>query len=125
MLEAAPAAPPNADAGKPNAKMRIAGFVLGGVGVLGVAAGLGVGGAALAKKGQVGMHCNAQNKCDATGLTLRTDAIGLASASTGVFVAGAALVGAGVVLLIASRPSTPVTTGVTLGPNGVLVQGSF
>ena len=129
MLAEAPVAPqPDALGVTPptprsNPRLRTAGFVVGGIGVAGIAAGFGVGALALSKNKASGAHC-AGNMCDPTGLALRNDAIGAATASTATFVAGAVLLGTGVVLLLVSRPGAPAT-GFTAGPSGVAFTGGF
>jgi hypothetical protein len=119
-----PVTPPPVRSAPPSRALRTTGLVIGGVGVACIGVGLGLGGVALSKKGQVGGHCDGADDCDPTGLSLRSSAIGAATASTGVFVAGAVLLGGGVVLLVATRPSAPAT-GLAVGPNGVSLGGSF
>jgi len=82
----------------------LAAIAAGGVGL---GAGAVLGGLALGRRAesQEGNHCDAQNTCDATGLALRREAVGLGNGSTVAFVAGAAVLAGGVVLLLTAPAS--------------------
>jgi hypothetical protein len=109
-----------------------------GLGVAGVGVGAVLGGLALSKNGASNRdnHCDAQDRCDPTGLELRKEAVGLANASTGVIVAGAVVLAGGVVLF-ATAPASGVKqeragTGngwwsakVVLLPGGAQVRGAW
>ena len=82
---------------------RIAGLTIGALGIV----GLGVGAAfAIVSKGKhddAESHCTG-NQCDATGVSLRSDAIHAGNAATiALAVGGAALVGGGIVFFTAPR----------------------
>jgi hypothetical protein len=106
----------------------LTGMVIGGVGV---GAGAILGGIALAKNGESNQenHCDAKNRCDATGLALREEAMGLGNGSTAAIVVGTALLGGGIVLFVTAPPSPekgkPSAAQVSLGLGGVLLQGAW
>jgi len=77
----------------------LAAIAAGGVGL---GAGAVLGGLALGRRASSdeGNHCDARNTCDATGLALRREAVGLGNGSTVAFVAGTAVLAGGVVLLL-------------------------
>jgi serine/threonine-protein kinase len=87
---------------------RIAGWIVGGAGV--VAAGVGgvLGLLAKGKNDDSLEHCRpeAPNRCSAEGVSLRDGALGLGTGSTVLFAAGGALVVTGIVLVL-TAPSGP------------------
>lgn len=124
----APPPPPPPPPPKPaSSGQRVAGFVVGGVGVVSLGFGFGFGASAISKKNASNAdgHCNAQDVCDMVGHQLRVDAVQAATASTVlVVVGGAALVG-GVVLLATAPSSKRAPVGLSLGPLGVSIGGRF
>lgn len=108
-----PASEPTApapDASAVGRGQRIAGVTVGALGI----AGLGVGTAfAIVSKGKhddAGSHCTG-SLCDATGVSLRSDAIHAGNAATiALAVGGAALVGGGILFFTAPR-QTPAEPG--------------
>ncbi len=109
---------------------RTAGFVIGGVGLVGVAVGAITGGMTIGKKSTVDEECSA-NRC--TGQPARDAANAgktLSTVSTVAFIAGGVGLAAGVVLVLTSGPRRAPTTA-TLGAmpipgGGVLsLEGSF
>lgn len=134
----APAAPPPppapAPSAPPSSSRRVAGLVIGGVGVAGLAVGGALGVTAIVQKNQsnAGGHCNEKNRCDAEGTDLRNASLRAGNWSTAMFIGGAAALAGGVVLF-ATAPSAstaPRTTGarsisVSLAPHGAAVSGSF
>ncbi len=93
---------------------RTAGLILGGVGLVGVAAGAITGGMTMGKKSTVDSECD-EGRC--AGQAARDAASAgktLSTVSTAAFIAGGALLGAGVVLVLTSGPHRAPTTA-TLG----------
>lgn len=105
------AATPSASAGAPRSGLRTAAYVIGGVGVAGLAAGGVLGGLALSRKGDINDHCGAaigqkdEAACDPTGLDAADGAKTLGTASTAAFAAGGAAIGAAVVLFFLAPKS--------------------
>lgn len=98
------------------------------VGAVGISTGMVLGSFALFKnsKSKENHHCDANNRCDETGLLLRQEALNLGYGSTASFVLGAALlVGGGVLTLAAplNPKQKPRTTGFSLGLGGVALTG--
>jgi hypothetical protein len=144
----APARPASAQAATPRATRREAasarpwqrplGLVTMGLGAVGVGAGVVLGGLAAAKKGDSNAndHCYPNNRCDATGLSLRDDARSLGSASTVVLLAGSAVLAGGVALFLTAPQPAPEKAGageprarwsavIAPAPGGVLVKGAW
>ncbi len=101
---------------------RIAGVALGGLGVVGLAVGVGTGVATLSKKSIVRAHCDIPTDpygCDATGLAASSSGKSLATASTASFVVAGVALAAGVVLVLVGAPKLDLrpTTGTTAGPS--------
>jgi len=97
-----------------------------------------LGGLAIGKKNESNAsgHCMfTTNKCDATGLTQRKEAVGLGNASTGFFVAGAVLGAVGVVLWVTAPkagkaaethvPQGQTKVGLEIGPGRAGVNIHF
>jgi len=120
----APPPPPSSDGA------RTAGFVIGGVGLVGVVVGAITGGMTIGKKSTVDKECDA-NRC--TGLTARDAATAgktLSTVSTVAFIAGGVGLAAGVVLVLTSGPRRAPTTAVLgampmPGGGGFSLGGSF
>jgi len=107
-----------------------------GVGVAGVGAGAVLGGLAMAKNGESNEgHCDEADRCDATGVALRHDAVGLGNASTVAMIAGGALLAGGAVLFFtAPSAAAPDRVGAKAArwsarfeilPGGVQVRGAW
>jgi hypothetical protein len=115
----------------PSSSLHTWGWVAGGVGIAGIAAGSVLGLAAIAKNNQSHQTCNADNVCDPTGADERNTARTLGDASTAAFVVGAAGVAGGLVLLLISPAPSAPTKGVTVTPlvgagaAGVVLGGGF
>lgn len=82
------------------------GIAMTAIGGTGVGAGLLLGALAIAKNSESKSddHCDASNLCDATGLGLRSQAVGLGNASTATLIAGAAVLAGGVAIFLTSPP---------------------
>ena len=102
----------------PSGRRRVAGFVVGGVGVVGLGVGAALGGLALSKKSASNAdgHCDAADHCDGAGLALRSQGLTAATGSTVGFVVGGAALVTGIVL-VATAPSAK-EPAVALGPGG-------
>lgn len=129
----APVAPPPKEAEAPSessVSQRTLGLVVGGVGVVGLGVGAVFGLQSMGKKGDADNHCNADNFCDATGLSARKDALSAGTLSTVFVVAGAALAAGGAVLFFTAPNKDPKRAArfapVALPSGGALtVTGSF
>ncbi|MDB4937821.1 MAG: hypothetical protein JWP87_4793 [Labilithrix sp.] len=124
-LEAQPAAPAAAaDEGAPRGNgQRIAGFVVGGVGLVGLALGTVFGLSASSKNDDAAGHCR-DNLCDSEGIRLDKDGRDAATISTIAFIAGGTLAVGGLVLVLTAprgrdekKDAAPVQTG-ALGVRG-------
>lgn len=121
---------------------RAAAYVIGGVGVAGLALGGVMGVLALGKKSVIKDHCGAAINaapldCDQIGLDAATSVKPIGLVSTIGFAAGAAAVGIAVVLLVTEHKPAQATTGkrapwiaadvLSLGPTGATLgaRGSF
>jgi hypothetical protein len=106
------AAPPSAAA--PNGTWRTIGWVLAGVGVVGLGAGAALGGVAISRK-NAATDCNADFVCGHDSVVALHDAIVAANASTVAFVVGGVALAGGATLVL-TLPS---------GGAGVQVGGRF
>jgi hypothetical protein len=111
----APVPPPPEPVGPTGSGMRTWGWIAGGVGVAGAAAGSVLGLMAISKNNQSKQTCDAENVCDQGGKDERDTARALGDASTVAFVVGGAGIATSIVLLLTS-PSQKRTTGVTVTP---------
>jgi hypothetical protein len=101
---------------------RIAGFVVGGVGLVGLALGTVFGLSASSKNDDAARHCRDGNLCDSEGIRLDKEGRDAATLSTIAFIAGGTLVAGGLVLVLTApsgreKSSAPVQTG-SLGVRG-------
>jgi serine/threonine-protein kinase len=123
----APASPPApAD---PGTTRRWVGIGVGAAGLVGIAVGSAFGLSAKSKLDDSNSGpCDAQDKCDRSGLALRQDASNAATASTIAFAIGGVAVAAGVVLYV-TAPHASQTVGVAVSPTpgggSALVTASF
>src|SRR6185437_10390260 len=108
---------------------RIAGVVVGAVGVAGLAASLGVALAAKGKYNDSLDHClpNNHNSCDATGVSQRNDARSMGNAATVLVGAGAALVVVGGIVFFTAPHAHSSAAAFELMPTlgGVVAKGAF
>ncbi len=108
----------------PSPAQRIAGFALGGAGVVSVALGAAFGVQAVDKKNasNAGGHCDSSDTCDSIGLMLRSEGLNAANASTASIVVGALALGGGIVLVATApggAPVPPTVPSVVVGPRAV------
>jgi serine/threonine-protein kinase len=112
---------------------RVAGIVIGGVGLVGVGVGLGFGANAKSLNEDALKYCTGKNCWDQKGVDLTNQAKTSATIATVGVVAGAVALVGGVVLAIVSGNSSPEATASswmivpTASPNGagLLVQGDL
>ncbi len=110
--------------------IRTAGFVIGGVGLVGVGLGAVTGILAMGKASTVKEHCDTTTyACDAEGADAARAGEVLAPLSTVAFIAGGVLLAGGVVMIIAGgkKKEAPVAFVPSFGPNGAsaFLTGSF
>jgi hypothetical protein len=106
---------------------RTLGFVLGGIGIAGVATGAVTGLLALDRASTVKNHCP-DNACDPQGLHAAAQGQWLAPTSTVAFVAGGALLAAGAYFVFfGGKRSSSVAFAPAIGPQGggAILQGAF
>ena len=110
---------------------RIAGGVIGGVGIAGIVIGSIFGSTAKSRFDASGAHCRTPTLCTADGLDLVSQARSAATVSTIGFVAGGALLVGGLVVFLTAPSSAPRPPSARLvpllGPGiaGGTVMGSF
>ena len=124
--------PPNV--ARRGSAQRTLGWLSTGLGVAVVGVGLGFGLSSLAQRNDSRTHCTG-DACDATGLTLREDAIRSGSIATIASIAGGAAVAGGLILVVtapASGPSSHEPAGkvraapiAAIGGGGLMLQGVF
>jgi hypothetical protein len=111
--------------------LKVVGLATAGLGVVGIAIGSVFGLQAISKnsdanKGHCGAAFGGTNQCDATGVSLRKDAVSAGNISTVAFIAGGVLAAGGAALFfLAPSHSVQVAPAVGAAGGGVLVQGTF
>lgn len=112
--------PPPPPPPPPPSRQRLAGFVVGGVGVAGIGVGAALGALALSKQSDSNQgHCRpTSDRCDPTGLALRQDGLLAATGSTVGFIAGGLALTTGIVLLSTAPTAAAPAPSVALGPRG-------
>ncbi len=109
-------APPPEDGGP----QRIAGIVVGSVGLAMGAVGGVFGGLALAKKGEADDLCTEANVCSAAGIALQEDGVLFGNVSTAMFAVGGAAFGTGlIVFLTAPSDEASPSTSAAITPRGL------
>lgn len=103
--EQPPPQPPPAAAPAPKSKSKVLGYVLGGVGVAGLATGAVAGALVLQKKGVVEDHCDADKRCDDQGIDATQSGKTLGVVTTVGLVSGVVGLGAGAYLILRAGPS--------------------
>ncbi|MFZ5891497.1 MAG: hypothetical protein ACOY0T_10640 [Myxococcota bacterium] len=106
---------------------RTAGFVVGGVGLAGIATSLVFGALVLDRKSTVDREC-AANRCSAAGVEAAESGRTLSTISTIAFAAGAVGVGVGAYLILSSKPSQDsvrVTLTTERGVSLLSLRGAF
>ncbi len=113
-------APAEADRGS---GQRTLGYVVGGLGVVGLGVGAVFGLQAKSKNDEADSHCGKDGLCDDEGVTLGEDALAAATLSTIAFGIGAAGVVGGLVLIV-TAPSGPERAGAAT-PATVALRGTW
>jgi len=106
------------------------GWVLGGVGVVGIAVGSYFGLQSMSKKSDADGHCDGSVCRDQEGVSLRDDAIAAGNLSTLGFAVGGALVATGAVLVLTapsgkSRGKAALAPALGPGFGGLVLDGHF
>lgn len=124
--------PPAVDRAESTSPWTVTGFVIGGVGIVGLSLGAVFGGLAMSKQSE--SDCNKDSVCDTqAGVDLQEQAIDMATASTVAFVIGGTLTAAGIVMILAAPdPSTPAgdqsaisTAKLSMHPTGASLALEF
>jgi serine/threonine-protein kinase len=130
------------DTGKSSGNGRTIGYVLGGVGLVGIGAGTYFGIVALGNKKDVDAHCAAAATesltsnaigCDATGFQAQKDAHTNGNIATIAIGVGAAALVTGVILILVSKPADKAATAIHVSPTvpmmgaggGAQIGGAF
>lgn len=124
----APTSSAGASASEPGSSQRTWGYVVGGVGVLGIGVGSALGILAISKNDESKQHCDTSDatRCSQTGVDLRNEALGYATGSTiGWAVGAAALVTGAVLILTAPSANTEIAAAPTWGGGSLVFRGSF
>jgi hypothetical protein len=115
-----PPPPPPVEASS-GSGMKIAGYVVGGVGVVGLAFGATFGFVAKSKNDQALQNCRTSMYCTAQGLSLTSDAKTAATLSDVFFIGGGVLAATGVVLVIvapSNKSGSTSSASAWLAPGG-------
>lgn len=124
-----PSRPPASEPRSDGSTQRTIGFVVGGVGLVGIAVGSIFGVEAMSKDSDAKSHCRTTNLCDAEGVKLGKDAHDAATVSTIAFSVGGAALLLGAVLVFSAGKSEPAAAGnkvrVGLGPTGATIGGAW
>jgi hypothetical protein len=126
--EPLPPAPPSQEASlHPDASPagRTIGWVLGGTGVAGLAAGGVTGVLAIATWNTATRECPTHVGCSQQAMHDQSQASGFATASTVAFVAGGVLGAVGAVLILTTPSGHAARVGVTLAPGTLGLAGEF
>lgn len=133
-LSASSSMGPSRDAASPGNTQKTLGFVMGGLGVVGLGIGGFLGYQAYSKNQDSLEKCRADdpNACTADGKSLRDDARGAAMGSTIALAAGGALAVGGLVLILTARPEPRhagtdlrVSTGLVGRGPGISLEGTW
>jgi len=124
------AAAPRAEAPAASGGPRTLAYVVGGAGIVALGVGVGFGAYALSRKNDADAHCPGR-QCDATGLSLVSEAKTAATVSTIGLAAGVVGIGAGLWLLMRSSTSSPSAAPASVAPfvgadrAGVALEGAW
>jgi hypothetical protein len=109
--------------------LRTAGYVAGGIGIVGLAVFGVTGGLMASHHGVVSDHCNANRECDAEGLAAVDSGKALGPINTAALIVGIAGVAAGVTLILLapspSAPSAALRAGVAPGGAWARIETAF
>jgi hypothetical protein len=117
------------------AKLRIAGIVVGALGVATLGAAVGTGVVLPSKEAIVNQHCGKvvgrlPDQCDATGFAAAQSGKTLAAVNTATWILGGLATAAGVTLVIVGsvgngKPAASVQVGASAGFTGAVIEGRF
>jgi hypothetical protein len=132
-VTATPPAPAAGDSGSHGSGVRVAGIVVGLVGVAGLATSFALGGVAKSKNDEANAVCNGRACQNQNGVDLARSAESFATGSTVAFVAGLTFIAGGITLYaVAPRgEASNAKTSVMLSPRvdrsggGFVLQGAF
>jgi hypothetical protein len=112
--------PASADDGSTGRRARAAGYVVTGIGVVGLIVGAVTRGVAFNEQSTIDGHCNAARFCDDTGLSAVSTAKDFQTVSTVSLALGLAAVGTGVVVILTNpnRPESSAALRPTVMPGG-------
>jgi hypothetical protein len=120
---------PSSQQGSSSSPVRTAGFVVAGVGVVGLVAFGVTGGLMASHHGVVSEHCDANKLCDAEGLDAAAAGRSLSPINTIAFLVGITGVTAGVTLILLSpspqAPAVAVRAGAAPGGAWARVEAAF
>lgn len=102
---------------------RTTGYVLGGIGIIGLGIGSVTGMMVLSKKSTVDDNCDAQKRCNSTGADAAESGRTLGTVSGVSFILGAVALGAGAYLVLSSKEKQ--TTEVGFSPGQVFLRRAF
>lgn len=102
---------------------KTAGYVLGGIGIVGIGIGTVTGLMVLSKKSTVDDNCNAQKVCNQTGKDAADSGKTLGTISGASFILGAVALGAGAYLVLSSKEKEPTEVGI--GPGQLFLRRAF
>jgi hypothetical protein len=103
---------------------KTAGYVLGGIGIVGVGVGAVTGLMVLSKKSTVDDNCDPKTKlCNQTGKDAADSGKTLGTISGASFILGAVALGAGAYLVLSSKEKEPTEVGI--GPGQLFLRRSF
>lgn len=99
------------------------GYVLGGIGIVGIGVGTVTGLMVLSKKSTVDDNCNAQKVCNQAGKDAADSGKTLGTISGASFILGAVALGAGAYLVLSSKEKQPTEVGI--GPGQLFLRRAF
>lgn len=103
---------------------KTAGYVLGGIGIVGIGVGTVTGLMVLSKKSTVDDNCDPKTKlCNQTGKDAADSGKTLGTISGASFILGAVALGAGAYLVLSSKEKEPTEVGI--GPGQLFLRRSF
>jgi hypothetical protein len=109
-----------------NTAVRTAGFVVGGVGLVGLGTAIATGLVLPGKKKIVDANCDLDHVCNQAGFDAAQSGKTLAAANTAAWIAGGIATAAGVVLVVVgSLPGAPPRAAIRVTSTGASLGGSF
>ena len=127
VVESAPPPAATVEASKSSGMsgQRVAGIVVGSVGVAGLVVGGIFGGLAASSYGTASNECPGHTNCNSQAMNDRSSASSLATVSTVGVIAGGALLVAGVTVFLTAPKHSVATVGLEVRPGGLALTGGF